>query len=174
MKPNVAGWWERRFLRNEALLALVFSGAAIVWMERFGGVSAANSFLQGNRGAIYGALASIFGSLLGFIITAVSIALGFSSSERLTIVRESQHYQQLWGVFMSATRWLAIATIASIVALIADRDAAPIRVLTYAVWFFALMSTVRIARCIWVLQNIVRIVTRPGDRSGSSDNASGG
>jgi hypothetical protein len=161
MTWDPGGWWQRHFLLNEALLSAALAGAAILWMERFGGWKLAASLLQGNRGAIYGTLASIFGSLLGFIITAVSIALGFSASERLTIVRESRYYPHLWGVFMSATRWLALATVASIAALVADRDLAPIRGLTYAVWLLAVLSVARIARCLWVLENIVRIATRP-------------
>lgn len=158
------GWWARHFLLNEAVLSAALAGAAILWMERFGGWKVVNTLLQGNRGAIYGALASIFGSLLGFIITAVSIALGFSASENLTIVRESRYYSHLWSVFMSATRWLAMATIASIAALVADRDSAPIRELTYAVWLLAVLSAVRVARCLWVLENVVRIVTKPNER----------
>lgn len=119
MKWNPGGWWERHFLLNEGLLSGAVACGSIVWMERFGGWQPVNSLLLGNRGAIYGALASIFGSLLGFIITAVSIALGFSASEKLTIVRDSRYYPHLWGVFMSATRWLALATVASVVALVA-------------------------------------------------------
>jgi hypothetical protein len=154
-------WWAKHFLRLEWASSLLVASVAIVWTERFHGLRLVNNILQGNRGSIYGALASIFGSLLGFIITAVSIALAFSASDRLAIVRESKFYPQLWGVFMSATRCLALATIASIVALVADRDADPIRWLTYAVWVFSVLSIARVGRCIWVLENIVRIVTRP-------------
>lgn len=148
---------------------MVVSLGAIFWMERFNGLTVMNTLLQGNRGAIYGALASIFGSLLGFIIAAVSIALGFSASDKLTIVRESKFYLQLWGVFLSATRCLAMVTVASLVALIGDRDTAPIRWLTYAVWVLTVLSVARISRCIWVLENIVKIVTKPAENDPESD-----
>jgi hypothetical protein len=166
---RLGAWWAQHFLLAEWGLAMVVSFSGIFWTERFSGISVMNALLQGNRGAIYGALASIFGSLLGFIITAVSIALAFSASEKLTVLRDSKYYPQLWGVFLSATRCLATVTVAALVALIGDRDMAPIRWLTYAVWVLTVLSVARITRCIWVLENIVKIVTKPAENARKSD-----
>lgn len=161
MIAELRRFWSRHFLLLEWASSVIISLSAIVWMERFGGLTIVNDLLDGSRAAIYGALATIFGSLLGFIITAVSIALGFSTSDRLAIVRDSKYYLQLWGVFISATRCLALATVASVVALVGDRDSAPIRWLTYSVLILSVLAVTRIARCIWVLENIVRIVVTP-------------
>jgi hypothetical protein len=161
MKRGIGGWWAQHFLLAEWVLSIIVSFGAIFWMERFNGLPVMNAVLHGSRGAIYGTLASIFGSLLGFIITAVSIALAFSASDKLTVLRGSKYYPQLWGVFLSATRCLATVTVAAMVALIGDRDMAPIRWLTYTVLVLTVLSVARVARCIWVLENIVKIVTKP-------------
>ena len=94
-------WWRTHFLHVELGLALVCSATFVTWSQLGGGVIVEET-LNGNRGAVYGALASIFGSLLGFAITAVSIVLGFSTTERLAVVRESKHYQTLWTVFAAS------------------------------------------------------------------------
>jgi hypothetical protein len=73
--------------------------------------------LDSQRGTVYGTLASIFGSLLGFVITTVSIVIAFATHERLAIVRASEHYPTLWKVFMSSIRVLGIATVVAFLGL---------------------------------------------------------
>lgn len=111
------------------------------------------------RGLIYGTFAAIFGSLLGFAIAAESIVLGLSGSEHLRIVRESRHYSTLWQVFRWTIRTLALATVAALVALILDRDKAPRTVCLYLSTFFGLLAAVQLARTIWVLEQVVKVVS---------------
>lgn len=59
---------------------------------------------------MYGTLASIFGALLGFVITAISIVFGFSSMAQVDVVRGSRHYQTLWRIFLQTTWVMAAAT----------------------------------------------------------------
>lgn len=110
------------------------------------------------RGLIYGTFAAIFGSLLGFAIAAESIVLGLSGSEHLQIVRESKHYSTLWQVFRWTIRTLALATVAALAALILDRDKAPCIVYLYVSVFFGLLAAVQLARTIWVLEQVVKVV----------------
>lgn len=114
---------------------------------------------------MYGTRASIFGSLLGFTITAASIVLGFSSSPRLRIIRESRHYTTLWKVFGATIRALGLATVLSLVALIFDRDDAPAHTVFYLALFGFFLSCLRIARAVWVLENIISLMATPvGDK----------
>lgn len=155
----VSKCWKQHFLRVEALVAVIVALAFIIWVERFGGYLLIEKTLIKSRNDIYSVSAQIFASLLGFTITAESIILGYSTNERLTIVRESQHWPQLWGVFKKGIRALALATVTALMGLVLDGNQNPIRVLFYLYSFAAILAGFRLARCIWVLENVVRLVT---------------
>jgi hypothetical protein len=152
-------WWRAHFLEAEFGLAVLITTIFIMWVEFISG-HPASEILFADRSEIYNASAAIFGSLLGFIITAVSIVLGYISSDRLTIVRESKQYSTMWRVFTSAIKVLAIATVAALIGLLFDRDGAPVYVIFYFNIFAATLASLRLARCIWVLENIIHIVTQ--------------
>ena len=120
--------------------------------------------LKGNRATLYGTAASMFGSLLGFAITATSIVLGFSSSDRLAVVRGSAHYPTLWKTFSATIRTLALATVVALACLIWDRDSAPASWLTILLVFSILLALFRIGRTIWVLEQIIALVTAPSPK----------
>ena len=149
------------FLWAELALAILITTAVVVWVEWLGGKSLVDATLKDNRAAVYGTLATIFGSLLGFVITAASIVLGFSASEHLAIVRESKHYPTLWRVFAASIRALALATIATLAALIIDRDTATSHPAMYIVLFASILAIFRLARCVWILENVTMLVARP-------------
>lgn len=161
-------WWRRKFLIVELGAVVVGTLVLIAWAECFQGMLEIDRVLSGNRSALYGTLASIFGSLLGFAITAASIVLGFSSSVRLRVVRESRHFPTLWKVFGAAIRALGLATVVSLVGLVVDRDEAPVYFIIYLLVFSFLLSCVRIARTVWVLENIIALMTGPV-RSGADE-----
>jgi len=154
-------WWKTNFLPVEFGLAAVLTIILVVWAELFGGHIIIEKTLDNNRSDVYSALAAIFGSLLGFTITSVSIVLGYSANERLAIVRESKHYLLMWRVFTSAMRALAVATIISLVGLVVDRDSGPNYTILYINVFATLLASFRLARCVWVLENVIRLVTAP-------------
>jgi hypothetical protein len=162
-------WWREHFLYAELGVAVFASIAFITWVDLWRGDQLVFETLRGNRGAIYGALASIFGSLLGFAITAVSIVLGFSSSKRLAIVRESKHYSTLWKVFTAAIRTLGLATAVALVGLVIDRDNAPNRQILYLCVFASSLAALRLARCVWVLENIIGLITAPSKARPSTE-----
>ena len=80
-------FWNRHFLLLEGLSGISALGAAMAWARWFGGAPIVLNLLKGNRSAIYSALASIFGSLLGFVITAASIVITAVGSDRMALLR---------------------------------------------------------------------------------------
>jgi len=157
--PRGAAWvlrlWRLHFLGIESGVAAVASLILLAWVLKTNQLPA---FLQGNRGAFYGTVASIEGALLGFVIATVTIVMGFSSSPQFAIVRGSPHYQTLWLVFSSAIRALGIATAATLVALLLDRDTghnvwAMMACLGSGIW-----AGLRVWRVVWVLEKSVSVV----------------
>ena len=161
MISRVGAFWKKRFLFAELVLAILLALTFAIWYDAFNGATATSALLEGNRAALYGTTASILGSLLGFVITATSIVLGFSTSDRLAIVRESAEYPTLWKTFSATIRALAFGTIIALSCLLFDRDSAPTHWLTILLVFAVLLSLLRISRAIWVLEHIIELVTKP-------------
>ena len=151
-------WWRTHFLAAEFGIAILCGASFVAWARLWGGGAILEDTLTGNRGAIYGALASIFGSLLGFAITAVSIMVAFSTNDRLTVVRESKPYPTLWKVFTATIRTLGFATVVALFGLILDRDNHPMNPVLYLTVFASVLAALRLARCAWVLENVITLV----------------
>jgi hypothetical protein len=159
-------WWSSRFLAAELVAGLLLTLLLAVWCSFFGGASHVDELMRGARIGLYGTLAAICGSLLGFVIATLTILLGFTESARLKVLRSSKHYPVLWKTLLSATKWLALATVAAVVALVVDRDGAQ-NLGAFEVCFLAtLLAALRLARSIWILQNVVALVTDPSRARG--------
>ena len=152
-------WWNRHFLLYEFLLAVGCTLVLAVWAVHYHGQSVIEEILTGNRGAIYGTLASILGTLLGFVITALALLVSFANTETLSPLRVSKHYSTLWGTFTSGMHFLSIATVLGVVALIFDRDANPRLIIQVLVFWAVFTSALRVARAVWILEKVVALLT---------------
>ena len=153
--------WEANFLNFELMFSGVCSLLFAVWSELINKDLLINRVLIDIREPLYSALVALFGSMLGFSIAAVAIVLGYANSDKLEIVRNSKHYEDLWGVFKSAMRVLTLATLFALIGLIVDKDSAPVNLILYLNIFFSILSFFRIARTVWVLENIIAIIAKP-------------
>lgn len=153
-------FWEANFLRLEWILAGLISLGYAFWSESVNNGVFMSQFFSDGRGTLYGTLTALFGSLLGFAITAVSIILGYAANEKLEVVRNSNHYHVLWDTFNSAIKVLAVATVLALIGLVVDKDSSPKNVILYINFFLTILSFFRIARCIWILEYIIAIVSK--------------
>lgn len=152
-------WWQRNFLWCELATAIVAGVIIAVWGFCFGGNYFIDELLRGSRSEVYSVLASICGSLFGFVIAATSIILGLSGRGQLAVVRESPSYQDLWKVLFSAIKFLGITTIVTVVALVLDDKASPNFWVTHATIILLLIVLFRLWRCIWVLEKTIKLVS---------------
>jgi hypothetical protein len=108
------------------------AAALIVWFSPHlpAVAEALSGILTGNRSVLYGTIASIAGSLLGFSIAAVTIVLTVVQSPRLHLVRASKHYGKLWNTYHSTILALCVGT-----------------------------SGLRVLNAIWILEQIIRVAT---------------
>lgn len=155
--------WDKEFLQFEFLASVFVSVLFFIWYRYLSGQIIVDRVLIDNRSSIYGAFAAIFGALLGFVITAVSIVIGYSTSERLAIVRNSTEYPKLWKIFISAIRATALATIAALLGLVFDRDNSPSCWILFINVFSIVLVFFRLGRCIWVLEKIITLITMPNN-----------
>ena len=153
-------YWRTHFLGCELVASLLFAVALIV-VDRCTAGAIVTFVAPDNRGTLYGALASIFGGLLGFVITAVSILLTFAPSESFTLLRSNPHYVTLWNTYKSAIRALALATTATLAGLVLDRERVPQVIAFYAVVWSSVYASARVARCVWILEKVIDVVAQP-------------
>lgn len=117
-----------------------------------------NDALADNRPAIYSTLASVFGALLGFMISAVSILLTITTIPLLQGLHRSAHYKDLWRAYHHGILALALGTVVSVVALIWDKDASPRWFLVDACALASALACARVARCVYLLSRVVDVV----------------
>lgn len=151
--------WERHFVRNEFALATVAALGLATWATWFDGAASLQDMLHDNRAALYGAVASIAGALLGFLITTVALLQGIVAAEGFRRLRASDQYPTLWRVFHLAIRVLAVACALSLIALLVDRDATPVPLMFYLVVWAVVESAFLVGRGIWVLERVLRIAS---------------
>ena len=145
----------------DAVAASIPVGVFAVWFFCFGGENSVDKFIEGNRGNIYRTLATIAGTLLGFLIAGVSLVINNATTDRFAILRESEHYPLLWKTFFQAIRFLGALTVAALVCLIWQKEAASFTWLVVPLCFLVALAVVRLMRVIWVIEQIVTIGSRP-------------
>lgn len=166
-------WAENHLLAIEFVSSLIVAVALGIVGYRCGLNDLVDRTLEGTRETLYGTLASIFASLFGFAVAAVSIILSFIDRERFTKLREASSYSQLWGFFISAIWWLGVSTIASVLSLIFDNDTSPSYLFSYVMVFLLVFASLQVATCIWLLQEMLYHASRPSvDRPGGKEHTS--
>jgi hypothetical protein len=155
---KMANAWRRHFLQFELAVVACCTALLTMWTVTYGGQGAMRELMDGRRATIYGTIAGIEASLLGFTIATAAIVLGFTQNQRFELLRRSRHYSTLWNTFTSGIRALACAALATLVALVVDRERHPSTPAMLVCIGFLLLSAVRVARIIWVLERIISII----------------
>ena len=152
--------WAANFLWCEFALGVAAAAALVIWSEFFGGSSHLDRFLGEHGETLYIVLAPISAAMLGFILAAAAIVVTSAPAERMAILRQSRHYPKLWATFRSALRYLGFTTIAALIGLVVTNQTAS-RVIFYWVAGFAGLAALRTARCIWAMNWMIHVFTRP-------------
>lgn len=149
--------YDKRFLLVEFVLSIVLTVAFLWLINKYDLQDDVMNILNGSRSSLYGAIAGVAGSLLGFVITGLSILLVTGNSEGMRALRASMHYHQIFKVFLNTSKYLGLLVVLSLISLIIDRDNSPVLQMNLVVLWGVVIVTFRILRCLWVLENIIRI-----------------
>lgn len=152
--------WAANFLWCEFGIGVVGVAVLVAWSMFFGGSAHLDHFLKDHGETLYIVLAPITAAMLGFILAAAAIVVTAAPAERMEILRESDHYSDLWATFRSAFRYLGLATLASLVGLVVS-GAPPSRMIFYVVAGLSGLAALRTARCIWAMNWVIHIFTGP-------------
>lgn len=105
--------------------------------------------------SVYPIIATISGTLLGFIITSVSIIVTFTESEKIKLLKETGYYDKLFKIYFDTIKSLAITTLISIIGIVSNSE--------NIIWIYIIMASVVFSgllmwASIWALEMIIRIV----------------
>ncbi len=160
MAKRVRKRWEPDFLRNELVAGALVAIAVVIWAELAGGQSELDCFIAKHAATLYTVAAPIDAAMLGFILAAVAIVVTAAPDERMELLRGSAHYSDLWRCFKSAMRFLGASTVLTIAGL-AVTDVTASRVFFFVIAGLSTVAALRVARCVWALNEIVHIFTKP-------------
>lgn len=155
-------FYERYFLPIELVLSIVLAVAFAAAFEFYFGRDVLFASVDKNRANVYGAVASVCGSLLGFVISAVSVILVFG--QHLQFLKDTGHYSTLFDVFFQAILWLAAATVWSFVGLGVDTAGSGRIWVLYAMAWLCILVAFRVCRCVWLLKAITAVAAKDGQK----------
>jgi hypothetical protein len=150
-------FYRKHFIAIELAISILAAAVLVLVIEQLLARNMPIGTLTGNRQALYTALASAGGSLLGFILTSVSIVVVFGQLRIFDLIRSAGQYEELFRVYFHGIGALAAATLWALAGLVVDTDRSPQPLFTYLMIWLVLLSALRVWRCVWLLQYIVRI-----------------
>jgi len=153
---SIVKWWRKHFLVAETVLAIFISLIFVAWVE----ISGKYSFVS-NLCPVSAQVFAIFIALAILIEFAVS---SYATDNRLAIIRESLYWLLLWEVFRKAVRASALAVVTSLLSIVSGGA----YVLFYLHSFLAILAGFRLARCIWVFENVIQLIVLSSHDRGPS------
>ena len=158
---RVQKFYDRYFLAVELCLSVMMFLAIIAPFELHFGRAALGEFVDKSRGGFYSSAASVAGSLLGFVISAVSIILVFG--QHLSFLKASGHYSTIFDVFYQAIIWLAAATVWAFVGLFVDSGGNVQFWALYGMIWLLILSCFRVGRCVWILRRVTTLAIKQAE-----------
>jgi|SRR5208283_3110906 len=150
---------KKYFLEIEALLAVVLVIGLFIVFFMFISQSQWSSLLINMESKVYPVTSIGAITLLGFIITGISILITFTETPALKPLKTSQQYTTLFKIYFSAIKHLGALALLSIIGMLIGQDHMIIsQIIFYLVVLFVLTSIIRTYRCLWVLQKFIEII----------------
>lgn len=115
-------------------------------------------FLRGRRQDLYAPVIGFEGTMLGFVLTTLTVTLGYAQSPRFEVLRNSPWWTHLFSVFTTALKCLAIALVLALSGLLFDREGSSQLALTSLAAGALVSALGALARLLFILQKVVQVV----------------
>jgi cell division protein FtsW (lipid II flippase) len=149
--------YQNNFLTYEFIISLLVSALAIYLIQYYWSAKEIQDWMFYNKSMFYTLLATISGTLLGFIVTGISVIMSLSESPKLETAKKSTQFKKIFVVYFNTIKYLAFTVILSIIGFLVNNDSINTYLL-YALIILVVISAFRVYRSIWVLKNIVDII----------------
>lgn len=151
-------WRKAHFLASDLIIALLLTAFA-VWILYFTTTgAAAYTHVHGNSASLYRTTATIAGTLMGFSMTIIVLAITFWRTNWYDLIKEDEQSSlQIWTTLTQTTWFFALLTITSLICMTVKVENEPVKwtVIPYLATFS--MALTRLLRSIWVIQKMTGI-----------------
>ena len=158
-------WFDEFPTRNDVCLFILAFSTFLFWSWAFCGNIYLGKLLAGNRSQVYSTVTGAAVSMLGFALTAKTVAMTAITNAKLKNL-DAETTDSLWYTFTKALASLGLCAIVAFAGLIFDRDdiEAP-RSTAYCFLFdamiaFSILSVVNIVRSVRLLSLIAKVLSR--------------
>ena len=151
-------WRKSHFLATDIVAALLLTGV-VVWLLYFtpSGV-AIYEHIKGNATNLYKSTATIAGTLMGFSMTIVVLAITFWQTDWYQLIKEDNRAShQIWATLKQTTWFLALLTMTCLICMAANLEDKPAKWTVVPYLATLSMAIVRLLRAIWVIQRMTGI-----------------
>lgn len=150
--------YRKKFLLYEIIIGFLIALFSILIAIKIVGSNQIVDSVKAYSGVLYPLVAQISGTLLGFVITAVSIIISLIDRSIFKDFRKSKSYPELYQVYFSTIKWLGLTTAFSVLSIFISSN---VELYFFFVFLFlSVVSVLRLYRTVWVLVNIVEIIRR--------------
>lgn len=147
--------YKKHFLLAELLISILIILLIAFIIQNIWDIENIESWITTNCKSFYPLVATISGTLFGFVITSVSILFVFPDTPSLKRLKQSKSYKDVFIVYLSTIKYLGITLIISVIGLLCTEY---ILILFYLLLWSIIISTLRIWRCLWILKNLIDIM----------------
>jgi len=149
--------YKKNFLEIEGIIALAVVIVLYIILLIFLTPDQFNTLVTNTQSKVYPVISIGAITLLGFIITGISILITFTEIPALKPLKTSPQYTNLFKIYFSAIKHLGVLTLVSIVGMLISYSLVS-QIIFYLVILFIITSILRIWRCLWVLERFIRII----------------
>lgn len=148
-----------------AVAIFLVGGAGLIQLALIPVVTnAINATLEERRNGIYPTIIGVEGTILGFVLAALTIVLGYSQKGRFKLLHASRHWRAVFLSYTNTLRWTSVAIIVAILALIFDQDRSPSPRFAILFCWSVIFTSYFVGRMLWVTEQIVNLIVNQRQR----------
>lgn len=117
------------------------------------------------RKDIYPAIVGLEGVVLGFVVAALTIVLGYANHSRFDVMKGTANYGGIFRAYTRSAKWAAFALVYGIAALIFDTDDNPNSPLCLMLLASLVLASVRFAWVLYITEKVVKVVVNARPRA---------
>lgn len=141
------------FLLGDTLLIVAFFYLFFGVFKKLG-IDYIDLLIFNNADRLYPVFLNSCITLLGFLLTGISIIMIFLKDDKLEPLKEHGHFTSILSIYFSAIRVCALVTAISFWGLVAEKT----NLLSHITALMVCILAVRLARCIWIIEQITAIL----------------
>ncbi len=139
------------------IAAVAFAVLATLWIDQWVRPLLAGR-IGSSPGEIFGAMLGLHGTLLGFVLAALTIVLGYLNRKQFRSLRDSKQIPNLARIYMASIRTHGIGVVLALLGVVYQTGGRFQAFLAWGTLLVAILAAVRLMRVLWATSLIVKHV----------------